>query len=324
MLSLGQLSAAPALQPRTIETDVSALQASIAAEGLLSALVVRPAAVSGKFEIVAGNQRFRALTALKWKGGVPCLLRSDLQDDNRAFAVAVAENSEDARSALSLTELGRACQRLLDADWTLQHVAKETGCHPQRIRRATRIVSGPPELVAKVTAGEVSQAVALDILKLPTDAQLSVIKEAGPLTTGHDIRALRKQYEAESKIDPTATAGKDGAPAVKKTPTSGAGSMVTLWRGNRDKQKAIAHAAYVLVGYHDVETAKGEPHTADYYEMRGVVAHALWDRGDLESFVLPSDDSGKLADKKANEAFLAIVRNEAARHDGDGASEDAA
>jgi ParB family chromosome partitioning protein len=103
-------------QPRALmdETALVELAESIKKQGLLQPLVVRELS-SGRFEIVAGERRWRA-SQLAGMTSVPVLVRQ--VDDETAMAMALVENLQ--REALNAMDQARAMQRLTQ-EFSLTH-----------------------------------------------------------------------------------------------------------------------------------------------------------------------------------------------------------
>lgn len=78
-------------QPRVSfnNEELQSLAASIRENGLINPITVRESSVKGKFEIIAGERRFRALVMLGWQS-VPVIIKK--LDDKSAQAVALVEN----------------------------------------------------------------------------------------------------------------------------------------------------------------------------------------------------------------------------------------
>ena len=90
------------LQPRTVftEQELSDLAQSIQANGLLQPLVVRPSPTAkNRFELIAGERRFRALSSLSWTEA-PVVVRD--ATDETLLVLALVENLQ--REALSALE----------------------------------------------------------------------------------------------------------------------------------------------------------------------------------------------------------------------------
>ncbi|HEY9052711.1 MAG TPA: ParB/RepB/Spo0J family partition protein [Gammaproteobacteria bacterium] len=92
---------------------------SISAQGVIQPIVVRPLS-GGKFELIAGERRWRA-TQLAGLGQIPAVIRE--LDDQTAAAVSLIENIQ--RENLNPLEESRALQRLIDEfSMTHQQVAE--------------------------------------------------------------------------------------------------------------------------------------------------------------------------------------------------------
>ena len=109
-------------QPRRAfaEPELAELEVSIKASGLLQPIVVR-ARGDGKWELVAGERRLRAVTRLGWTD-IPAVVRDF--DDRAMLTLALVENLQ--RTDLNPLEESQGYQRLIDEfGLTQQQVAKE-------------------------------------------------------------------------------------------------------------------------------------------------------------------------------------------------------
>jgi ParB family chromosome partitioning protein len=111
----------------TIHDGIDELAASIAAHGLLQSLVVRKG-TRGKYEIVAGQRRYLALTALVKAGTiakdhpVPCMLAADSVN---ATELSLAENV--VRAPMHPADQFEAFRILIDDGATIPEVAARFG-----------------------------------------------------------------------------------------------------------------------------------------------------------------------------------------------------
>lgn len=146
MLSTAQILTS-SLNPRKTFDDeaIAELAASIAANGLLQNLVVRPAK-NGFYQIVAGERRFRAIRYLEarnqWNAPFPCRLIT--ADDGAHLALALLENL--ARMDVPPMEEAEAfvqLQALDTAVWTTAGIA-------QKIGKSVRYVQQRLSLAAKL------------------------------------------------------------------------------------------------------------------------------------------------------------------------------
>ena len=97
-------------QPRQIfdEDSLMALAGSIRVRGVLQPVLVRPM-VSGRYELIAGERRWRA-AQLAELTAIPALVRR--HDDAASLEVALIENM--AREDLNPVEEARACAALVE------------------------------------------------------------------------------------------------------------------------------------------------------------------------------------------------------------------
>lgn len=315
VLGLDQITVDKGFNPRTAVGDIDALQKSIKAEGLLSSLVVRPGKTSGKFRLVAGERRLRALEALGHKGGIPCIIRVDLtDDDDRARAVALAENSEDGRTNLNPIEIGRVAKELTGKSWTIPRIANETGLNHQRIRRCLALMDVPTEIQEKVASKELALTTALEYAKLDEDHRARMDERIDEGTTAADIKRIRKEIETESAIEEAAEDAVEETGSRKKAGKKKSSRVVTAWRSATEKQAQLQRVCYELA---TLREQGSEPYDVDFLVKRTIAAMLLWDRGDLSDSVefLPFDDATATSDKKALAVFWKIVNAEASKHE---------
>lgn len=157
-------------QPRRIfsNEELAELAQSIKENGLLQPLLLRPAPGSpGKYELVAGERRLRAVQKLGWKE-VPAVTRE--VDDDTLLVLALVENLQ--REALNPMEEAEGYQVLMD-----QH-----GLGHAQIGRS---VGKSRSTVANMVR----------LLHLPAPVRKYV--EAGSLTSGHARALLTLEHQAE-------------------------------------------------------------------------------------------------------------------------------
>lgn len=288
--------------------DVSSLTKSVRVDGIIEPLVVRPAGDGKNFELIAGERRH---TAAKTVGGkvwdnIPVIIRMDIQgDDDRAIAVAVAENSPDGRTNLNIIDIGRQAVRLRKKGWSSDRIAKEFGLGIKTVSRSLQFMEMPDAIQSKVRSGKLSMIAGLELNRLPAKRQKELASKVGPETTAADIRRERKKLEA-SDDKKKASAGKSTEKrTIKGKPKT---KVTTAWRSPSDKKAQIGQMCASFSESEDDDIG-----TTDWHEIRGSIAYALWDRGDLESPILPDYDSGDADDRKVNALFTSVVGNEAGR-----------
>jgi ParB family transcriptional regulator, chromosome partitioning protein len=129
-------------QPRTEfkQEEIDELKESLAANGLLQPITVRPAGAG--FELIAGERRLRAAMALGWQQ-ISAIVRPI--DDQAALTLALVENLQ--RSDLNPVEEAEGYQRLAN-DFHLSHdeIAQAVGKARTTIVNSLRLL-GLPERV---------------------------------------------------------------------------------------------------------------------------------------------------------------------------------
>ena len=104
------------------QEQLAELAASIAANGVVQPVLVRPLA-SGRFQLIAGERRWRA-SQLAGKTTVPAMLRQ--VSDEQAMEITIVENLQ--RADLNPMEQARAFERLgREFHMTQEQMAQRTG-----------------------------------------------------------------------------------------------------------------------------------------------------------------------------------------------------
>lgn len=148
------------------EDELADLAASIKENGLLQPIVVRPAGNrqgSDRWELVAGERRWRAVTRLGWKD-VPALVRP--VDDRTLLVLALVENMQ--RAELGALEEAQGFQQLVDEfGLSQQEVADAVGRDRSTVANALRLLQLPPSVRRLVEAGTLTAGHARALLSVP-------------------------------------------------------------------------------------------------------------------------------------------------------------
>jgi ParB family chromosome partitioning protein len=148
------------------EEELAELAASIKENGLLQPIVVRPAGNrrgADRWELVAGERRWRAVTRLGWKD-VPALVRE--VDDRTLLVLALVENLQ--RSGLSALEEAQGYQQLMDEfGLTQQDVAEAMGRDRSTVANTLRLLQLPASVRRLVESGELAAGHARALLGVP-------------------------------------------------------------------------------------------------------------------------------------------------------------
>jgi len=153
------------MQPRRVfaDNELDDLTASIRENGLLQPLVVRPAPTTpDRFELVAGERRFRAVGKLEWTD-VPVLVRE--ASDETLLVLALVENLQ--REALNPLEEAEGYEALTERFGMKQaDIAQAVGKDRSTVANLVRLLKLPPSIRRLVEDGSLSQGHARALLSI--------------------------------------------------------------------------------------------------------------------------------------------------------------
>jgi ParB family chromosome partitioning protein len=200
-------------QPRS-HFDEDALQAltdSIRSQGVVQPVVVRPIAGGGRYELVAGERRWRAAQAAGLST-IPALIRE--LDDEAALALGLIENIQ--REDLNPIEEARALRRLADEfSLTHQDVATAVGRSRAAVSNALRLLELGPEVAAMVEDGSLEMGHARALLALEGTAQRTAALEVvAKGMTARETEALVRRMKTPFK--PTDGTHRQADPDVRR------------------------------------------------------------------------------------------------------------
>jgi ParB family transcriptional regulator, chromosome partitioning protein len=185
------------MQPRRIftEEELADLTSSIRENGLLQPLVVRTApGASDRYELVAGERRFRSITNLQWDE-VPVVLRE--ADDETLLVLALVENLQ--REALNPLEEAEGYQALVER-FGMKHadIARSVGKDRSTVANLVRLLNLPPSIRKLVETRKLSQGHARALLAIedPTRAAELARKAA---KEGWSVREIERRGAAGRK-----------------------------------------------------------------------------------------------------------------------------
>jgi len=148
-------------QPRQeIDKDeLKELTQSIKEKGIIQPIVVRKAN-EGKYEIVAGERRFRAAKTLNLNK-IPAVVK-DI-DDKEAFVLAIIENLQ--RTDLNPLEEAQAFRKLAEEfAFSLEAIARFTGKNKTTVSNALRLLKLPDNIQQALKVGQITRTQARAIL----------------------------------------------------------------------------------------------------------------------------------------------------------------
>ncbi len=168
-LAVSQLQAGK-YQPRQAmdQSSLDELAESIRAQGVMQPLLVRPVGTAGqKFEIIAGERRFRA-AQLAGLSEVPVIVRE--VDDQAALAMALIENLQ--RQDLTALEEAQGIDRLIqEFGLTHEQAAKAVGRSRSATTNLLRLLQLPPSVQTMLRDGALDAGHARALLPLQATAQ---------------------------------------------------------------------------------------------------------------------------------------------------------
>jgi ParB family transcriptional regulator, chromosome partitioning protein len=220
------------------------LAASIREHGLLEPLVVRRAAGSDKFELIAGERRWRALQRAGLREAL--VVVKEVSADG-AFELALIENVQ--REDLNAIELAEAYERLMnDHGYTQEALATRVGKDRTTIANALRLIQLPPKVRARVIAGELSEGHARALLGAGDAATIELLAEK-VVRAGLSVRAtealVRARVQAKKARAPGQGASAAGIRDLELRLTRGLGTRVQV----RDR----GHKGEVVIPYGDLD-----------------------------------------------------------------------
>ncbi len=151
------------------EAQLQELADSIEASGLLQPVVVRPQPnAAGRYELIAGERRWRAVQRLGWKT-LPAVVKE--VDDRSLLTLALIENLQ--RDALSPLDAARGYQQLMQEFTLPQHeVARLVGKDRSTVSNTLRLLRLPEEVQQLVEARRLSEGHARALLALSDPQEL--------------------------------------------------------------------------------------------------------------------------------------------------------
>jgi len=191
-------------QPRARmdEAALDELAASIRQHGVMQPLVVRPIG-DGRYEIIAGERRFRA-AQLAGLAEVPVILRA--VSDQDALAMALIENIQ--REDLNPLEEAQAIRRLLDEfGYTHEQASEAIGRSRSATSNLLRLLNLAPAVQTMLLAGDLEMGHARALLALDRARQiLAANRVVERRLSVRETEKLAAQQLAEADAGPAGTA----------------------------------------------------------------------------------------------------------------------
>lgn len=195
---------AKANQPRKNfdESSLSALADSIATHGLIQPIVVREI-VNGRYQIVAGERRFRA-SKMAGLTEIPAIIID--ADEMKTSQIALIENIQ--RENLNPLEEAMAYRSLAEQfDMTQEEISKQIGKSRSAIANMLRLLDLPEDLLSYVASGELTAGHARALLSLDDAADMIMLAnkiielQLSVRATEEAVKKFKKAKEAEHEAE---------------------------------------------------------------------------------------------------------------------------
>ena len=223
--------------------QLSELAESIRSEGLLQPVVVRK--LGGKFELIAGERRWRAFQLLKIKT-IPA--RVVEASNASSAALGLIENLQ--REGLNPIEEAYGYASLIrDFDLTQEAASERVGKGRATVANALRLLSLDAEIQGYLSKGMLSVGHAKVLLGVADAAQRAVLARR-VLEEGLSVRATEKLVQAKkagAPVPPGAAARK--VPAVEAAAVAGIEKKLTTHLGARVALKHSGKRGRIVIDY---------------------------------------------------------------------------
>ncbi len=235
------------MHPDTLEE----LADSIRAQGVVQPIVVRPLAQKGRYEIIAGERRWRA-AQIAGLHEIPAVIRD--VPDQAAMAMALIENIQ--REELNPMEEAQALLRLIDEfGMTHQQASEAVGRSRAAVSNLLRLLSLNPDVKRLVENGDLEMGHARALLALSGDLQSEAARTVAG--KGLSVRETEKLVKRIAEGKPEKKAEGRADPDVRRLEEDLAeriGARVAIQHGAKGKGKLV-------IQYNDLD------------ELDGILAH---------------------------------------------------
>lgn len=192
------------------QEQLSELAASIAANGVVQPILVRPLA-AGRFQLIAGERRWRA-SQIAGRTTVPAILRQ--VSDEQAMEITIVENLQ--RTDLNPMEQARAFERLSrEFHMTQEQMSQRTGKDRATVSNFIRLLKLPSSVQTRVESGELTFGHARALL---TFEHAEEMEKAAQRIAALSLSVRQTESYVQGLIDPSRKAKKEPRPAPQVDP----------------------------------------------------------------------------------------------------------
>ena len=161
-------------QPRQVfsEESIAELAETIQSHGLLQPIIVRPIG-DNKYQIIAGERRYRAIKKLNWQK-IPAIVKK--MDEKEAASMAVIENLQ--REGLTAIEEAESYRKLMDLNQLTQlELARAIGKSQAFVANKLRLLKLSSLVQRAILQRKISERHGRSIVSLPEKKQVEILKK---------------------------------------------------------------------------------------------------------------------------------------------------
>jgi ParB family chromosome partitioning protein len=183
--------------------DLEELQNSLRASGLLQPITVRKNHGGRGYELIAGERRLRAATALGWSE-IPAVIKEI--DDSTLLTLALVENLQ--RADLNPLEEAEGYQRLIDEfSLTQKQVGEVVGKDRTTVANMLRVLKLPAAVRRLLQDGQLTLGHARALLAFDSEhAMVEMAKEV--VANGLNVRDVERRARVSAPVSKQQRAGK--------------------------------------------------------------------------------------------------------------------
>ncbi|MEO8230329.1 MAG: ParB/RepB/Spo0J family partition protein [Chloroflexota bacterium] len=239
-------------QPRTRfeQSALDELTASVREHGILQPVLVRPLEGTNRYQLVAGERRWRAATAAGLNS-IPALIEE--LDDDTALEIAIIENLQ--REDLSPLEEAVMYDRMVkEHGYSIRRLAQKLGKDKGYLENRLRLAGAPPEIQELVSVRKDTISHAYELLKVEDPKKRRRLAEQvarGELT----LVKLRERVEGRRR---PRRADADGLDANGATPDESEAPTEGVSEAADDRHSTNAETAWTGAIRRTPETALSE------------------------------------------------------------------
>lgn len=199
-------------QPRRSfdEEKLQELAESIKLYGVLSPILVRAAALPGRYTIISGERRYRA-SQIAGLAAIPAIVSQGEGEDGRTLAIQLVENLQ--RDDLSPLERAQAIGALRDGhNLSIRDIAEKLSISKSAVQRSLEILQLPDDLLNALREGA-SESKVLLVAKIDDpEVRASYLKDIDVLTRaqlGKSLEAKRGTPSSDEVTDSKVVSAED-------------------------------------------------------------------------------------------------------------------